>query len=92
MRPRMAKTKSAKKAKRASDKRRVFNVRHKRAVKDSTKDITKLLGLKDSKGAVKALPEAYKAIDKAAKTGVLKKNTASRMKSRLARQIAVASK
>jgi len=33
------------------------------------------------------LPEIYKAIDKAAKTGVLKKNAASRKKSRITKLI-----
>jgi small subunit ribosomal protein S20 len=88
----MAKTKSAKKAKRASDKRRVFNMRHKRAVKDSVKSVSKLIEVKKGKEADTLLPTVYKAIDKATKTGVLKKNTASRMKSRIARQIAVVSK
>ena len=35
----------------------------------------------------KLLSEAYKAIDKAAKRGVIKKNTASRKKSRLTKLI-----
>jgi small subunit ribosomal protein S20 len=88
----MANTKSAKKAKRASDKRHVFNVRHKRAVKDAVKGVSKLVGDKKGTEAAKLLPNVYQAIDKAAKTGVLKKNTASRMKSRIARSIAVVSK
>ena len=37
--------------------------------------------------ATKKLPEAYKAIDKAAKRGVIKKNTANRKKSLLARTL-----
>lgn len=35
----------------------------------------------------KMLPEIYKAIDKAAKIGVIKKNTASRKKSRITKKI-----
>ncbi len=38
----------------------------------------------DTKEAAKSLSAAYQAIDKAAKGGVIKKNTASRKKSRLA--------
>jgi len=38
--------------------------------------------------AIKLLPSAYKAIDKACKTGVIKKNTAARKKSRLMKLIA----
>jgi small subunit ribosomal protein S20 len=38
--------------------------------------------------AQELLSQAYKAIDKAAKTGILKKNAAARKKSRLARLLA----
>ncbi len=80
----MAITKSAKRAIRSSDKKRVFNLRRKNALTDTTKAITKALTTKDVKGAEKLLSGAYKAIDKACKNGVIKKNTASRKKSRLA--------
>ena len=83
----MANTSSAKKAQRVAERRRVFNVRHKKAVKGATKQLEKLIGLNDVKGAEAALPALYKAIDKAAKKGILKKNTAARMKSRAARQL-----
>jgi len=33
------------------------------------------------------LPQIYKSLDKAAKTGLIKKNTASRKKSRMAKAI-----
>ena len=79
----MAITKSAKKAQRASLKKHVFNVRRKRALTDATKAVKKLITT-DTKAAGTALATAYKAIDKAAKRGVIKKNTASRKKSRLA--------
>ena len=79
--------KSAKKALRGSEKKRVFNVRRKRAMKDSIKEIDKLVLAKGKKEAEAKLSEAYKAIDKAAKRGVIKKNTASRKKSRLAKMI-----
>jgi len=80
-------TKSAKKALRGSERKRVFNLRRKRAMKDAIKEITKLISAKDKKGAEAKLPEAYKAIDKAAKRGVIKKNTAARKKSRLSKMI-----
>jgi len=79
--------KSAKKALRGSQKKAVFNLRRKRAMKDSVKTIDKLVLDKKKDEAQGKLPEAYKAIDKAAKRGILKKNTASRKKSRLARAI-----
>ncbi len=82
----MAITKSAKKAHRASLKKHVFNVRRKRALTDTVKVVKKAITT-DVKEAEKSLSAAYKAIDKAAKTGVIKKNTASRKKSRLAKAI-----
>ena len=79
----MAITTSAKKAHRASLKKHVFNIRRKRALTETTKTVKKLIAT-DTKEATKSLSLAFKAIDKAAKRGVIKKNTASRKKSRLA--------
>lgn len=87
----MARTKSAKKAHRADERRRVFNARRKKDVKDAVKEISKLVGAK-SADAAKSLPKLYKAIDKAAKEGTIKKNTASRMKSRLTKRVAALTK
>jgi small subunit ribosomal protein S20 len=86
----MAITSSAKKAIRSSAKKHVFNLRRKDAMKDISKSLTKALIAKDVAGAEKLLPDAYKAIDKAKKTGVIKANTAARKKSRLALSIAKA--
>jgi len=80
----MAITSSAKKAIRASAKKHVFNVRRKSALYDATKALTQAVAAKDVKKAESLLPAAYKAIDKARKSGVIKANTASRKKSRLA--------
>jgi small subunit ribosomal protein S20 len=79
----MAITTSAKKAHRASLKKRVFNVRRKRVLTTATKDARKQIALNAADSAT-SLSAAYKAIDKAAKRGIIKKNTASRKKSRLA--------
>jgi len=87
----MAITKSAKKAHRASLKKRVFNIRRKRALTTTTKEVKKLMTT-SAADARKSLSEAYKAIDKAAKRGVIKKNTASRKKSRLAQAVKRAAK
>ncbi len=87
----MAITSSAKKAHRASLKKHVFNVRRKRALTETTKTVKKLM-VSDTKATNVSLAQAYKAIDKAAKTGVIKKNTAARKKSRLALAIARAGK
>ncbi len=78
--------KSAIKATRVAKRRRVFNLRRDRAVKAVRKDIQKLAAAGDVVGAGKKLPEAFQAIDKAVKRGILKKNTAARMKSGLAKK------
>lgn len=79
-------TKSAKKAIRGSARKRAYNDRNKRAMKETIKKVEK--AAKDDKsGAAKMLSGAYAAIDKAAKRGVIKKNTAARKKSRLSKLI-----
>lgn len=78
-------TKSAKKALKGSLVKKAMNDRNKKAIKEATKSIEKLLKEKKKDEAKKLLPKAYSAIDKAAKRGVLKKNTASRKKSLLSR-------
>ena len=88
----MANTSSAKKAQRGSVRKYVFNARRKKAMKDAVKEIGKLITAKNGKGAVGALPELYQTIDKAAKNGTIKKNTAARMKSRLTKRAAALSK
>ena len=80
----MAITSSAKKAIRSSAKKHVFNLRRKDAMKDTTKSLMKALSTKDVAAAEKMLAEAYATIDKAKKRGVIKANTASRKKSRIA--------
>ncbi len=80
-------TKSAKKSLRQSKKRRARNIRQKEAFKDIIKNIRKLALENKKKEAEKLLPKAYKALDKAAKTGVIKKNTADRKKSRLTKLV-----
>jgi ribosomal protein S20 len=79
----MAITSSAKKAYRASLKKQVFNLRRKQAVENITKKIKKLVSEKKTAEAVRLLPLAYKAYDKAAKEHTIKKGAADRKKSRL---------
>ncbi len=78
-------TKSAKKALRSSAKKKAVNDRNKKFVKESIKSIEKLVKEKKKDEAKKLLPKAYSVIDKACKKGVIKKNNASRKKSRLSR-------
>ena len=80
----MALKKSAKKAIRSSRRKYVLNLRRRRAVHDTVKSARKTVGT-DRKAQDAALREAYQAIDKALKRGIIKKNTAARKKSRLVR-------
>jgi small subunit ribosomal protein S20 len=84
----MAITKNAKKAHRASLKKHVFNVRRKRTLTNTTKEVRKFIVAGQKSEAGQSLAAAYQAIDKAAKRGLIKKNTASRKKSRLAKAVA----
>lgn len=83
----MAITKNAKKAVRVSERKRVFNIRRTTVMRDVVKTIRKSVLAGDVAAAKAMLPEAYKAIDKAAKRGVIKDNTAARKKSRLSAAI-----
>lgn len=78
-------TRSAKKALRVSDKKNASNTRTKKALKEGVKSIEKLVVAKNWKDAKSSLSTAYSAIDKAAKNGVIKKNTANRKKARLSK-------
>jgi len=80
----MAITKNAKKAVRSSARKRIFNIRRTDTMGSIIKDVRKALVAGDVAKAEQLIPEAYQAIDKAAKRGVIKDNTASRKKSRLA--------
>lgn len=83
--------KSAKKALRSSRRKKVVNDRRMKALRTVTKETRKLI-TSDAKTAAAKLKEAYQAIDKAAKRGVIKKNAAARKKSRLAKALAKAAK
>lgn len=76
----MAITKSAKKAWRQSLRRKARNLK----IKERLKKL-----LKEAKtSSASFLPQVYKALDKAAKIGLIKKNTAARKKSRIAKALA----
>jgi small subunit ribosomal protein S20 len=75
-------TTSAKKALRSSKRKHVFNLKKKDQVSKVVKQFKKLIIDKNTKEAAKLFPQVQKALDKATKTGLLKKNTSSRRKSR----------
>jgi small subunit ribosomal protein S20 len=80
-------TKGAKKALRTSKRKHIYNVRRTRAVKSVVKEVENLIKEGKVVDAEKKLNSAYKALDKSAKMGTIKKNNASRKKSRLAAAI-----
>jgi len=82
-------TKSAKKALRQSKRRQARNIKRKKAFRLLVKEFRKALAAKEFDKAKELLPKVYKALDKAAKTGVIKKSKASRLKSRLAKLLKV---
>lgn len=79
----MPNTQSAKKALRQSEARKVKNLSQKRNLRKTIKLYESLLGSGNPKEAKTQLDTTFKALDKAAKSGVIKKNKASRLKSRL---------
>ncbi|HVS79374.1 MAG TPA: 30S ribosomal protein S20 [Candidatus Paceibacterota bacterium] len=76
-------TRSAKKALRNSANKQEHNLARKGALKSALKKMRKLVVEKKADEAKKFLPEVQRVIDKAAKTGVIKKNNAARKKSRI---------
>jgi len=79
--------KSAKKALRQSERRRIRNLQRKRKIKNLLKEVKILVSQKKQEEAKKLLPQVYKLLDKAAKIGLIKKNTAARKKSRITKLI-----
>ena len=81
-------TKSAKKSLRQSKRRHLGNLQYKNKVKALMKRALALGEEKKVEELKALLPSLAKALDKAAKVGVLKKNTAARRKGRVARLLA----
>lgn len=83
----MAITKSAKKSIRQTKRRKIQNLVYKNKIKNLIKEARALVLQKKVNEAKKLLPDIYEALDKSAKVGVIKKNNASRRKSRMAKFI-----
>ncbi|KKS26158.1 MAG: 30S ribosomal protein S20 [Parcubacteria group bacterium GW2011_GWA2_42_11] len=78
---------SAKKELRKGKRRQARNLARKNALKNSVKSVKKLFSAGQIDEAKKLIAAAYQAIDKAARRGVIKKNTAARKKSRLMKML-----
>lgn len=83
----MPNTKSAKKSLKQDQRRKQENLAKKRKLKDLLKRIQNLSSQGKKDEAKQLLPNYDKAVDKAAKTNVIKQNTASRKKSSIRRLI-----
>ncbi len=80
-------TSSAKKALRQNKTRHARNLIKKEGYKKVVVKYRKLVAAKNADEAKKLLPLVFKALDKAAKTKVIEKNKASRLKSRLSAMV-----
>ncbi|MDD5750258.1 MAG: 30S ribosomal protein S20 [Candidatus Pacebacteria bacterium] len=83
----MAVTKSAQKALRQNIRRKKRNIKRKTEMKSTVKEVRSLIAEKKFAEAKALLPRLYKTLDKTAKVGTIKKNTASRKKSRLTKSL-----
>jgi small subunit ribosomal protein S20 len=79
----MANTYSAIKRVRQMERRTEFNRKSKSRLRHQIRSMRKALASKDANAAAALLPQTFSLIDRSAKNGLIKKNTAARYKSRL---------
>lgn len=79
----MANTVSALKRVRVTERRTAVNKTRRTRLRHQIRAMRRLLEAKDAKGAAEIAPKTFSLVDRAAKWGVIKKNTAARYKSRL---------
>lgn len=87
----MPNTKTAKKALRQNIRRRARNLAKQRQIKIVTKTFKRTAESGDLTATAEQLKTVYKTLDKAAKTKVISKNKAARLKSRLSKKLVVSS-
>jgi small subunit ribosomal protein S20 len=74
---------SALKRVRETEKRTEFNRRSKSRLRHQIRLMRRALAAKDAGAAIAALPKTFSIIDRSARLGIIKRNTAARYKSRL---------
>jgi len=79
----MANTYSAIKRVRQTERRTEFNRKNKTRLRHQIRAMRRAITSKDAKAAEALLPKTFSEIDRSAKLGVIKKNTAARYKSNL---------
>jgi small subunit ribosomal protein S20 len=79
----MANTLSAQKRMRTAEHRTAVNRTRKTRLRHQVRKMRRLLEANNATGAAEIVPATFSMIDRAAKWGIIKKNTAARYKSRL---------
>lgn len=79
----MANTVSSIKRIRITEQRTEVNRMRKSRLRTQVRAMRRLLDSKDTNAATAAVPQTFSMIDRSAKWGIIKKNTAARYKSRL---------
>ena len=72
---------------RITEHRTAVNQMRRTRLRHTIRAIRRLIDKKDSTAALAALPETYSMIDRSAKWGIIKKNTAARYKSRTTKRV-----
>ena len=79
----MANTYSALKRVRQTERRTDYNRKSKSRLRHQIRAMRRAITAKDAKVAAELLPATFSLIDRSAKSGIIKKNTAARYKSKL---------
>jgi small subunit ribosomal protein S20 len=83
----MANTLSALKRMRQTKRKTVVNRLRKSRLRHQIRSMRRLIASKDAKGANGALSATFSLIDRSARWGIIKKNTAARYKSRISARL-----
>jgi len=83
----MANTYSALKRVRITERRTEINRLRKSRLRHGIRALRRAIEAKDAQNAQKLLPQTFSIVDRAAKWGIIRRNTAARYKSRLVARI-----
>ncbi len=83
----MANTYSSLKRMRQTKRKTTVNRLRKSRLRHQIRSMRRLIEQKDSKSAQAAIPPTFSLIDRSAKWGIIKKNTAARYKSRITARV-----
>jgi small subunit ribosomal protein S20 len=83
----MANTYSALKRVRQDERRTEFNRKNTTRLRHQIRAMRRAIAGKDAKAAAELLPRTFSVIDRSAKSGIIKMNTAARYKSKLHQRV-----